>query len=262
MEQTLYFGGKRKSTETGISGITKLWSHRTQFDNDPETQFRGYIGRIWVNEHKVPDSDEELCLIDLDALREAHRDFVGNGGKQPARGATLEESYLLFMITLRTRAICMINIQQPIQPAGRIFHKAFLDPGLLVRSLRQALESRTFRSFIGRGLTGTAPLLRHELRASEEDWGSMYTVLTYDGETGHAITVCGWDPSTDSFIYHDPWPGISLLCAGNNVAGVSAYPYLSHLNERLWLIGHTDMERVIYAYTMPMRQWDYLLRDL
>lgn len=75
-----------------------------------------------------------------------------------------------------------------------------------------------------------------------------------DGNVGHVVTVVGWDSARSRFIYHDPWPGDSLLAAGNNQAGVAAMEEKSGD----WSVTREEMTKVIQAAFLFPSTWAQL----
>jgi hypothetical protein len=72
-------------------------------------------------------------------------------------------------------------------------------------------------------------------------------VLIHDGLAGHSITALAVDQDTNSIIYHDQWPGDSLLAPGQNAAGVRAKRFGS-----VWRVSAAELERVaIAAFILP-----------
>jgi hypothetical protein len=76
-------------------------------------------------------------------------------------------------------------------------------------------------------------------------------VCENDGRSGHSITLTGWDADRSRFLYHDPWPGDSLLATQNNIAGVSAQPE----GDRTWSITDAELRLVIVAAILFPRYW-------
>jgi hypothetical protein len=68
------------------------------------------------------------------------------------------------------------------------------------------------------------------------------------GHVVHLETV-----GDEETVYHDPWPGRSLLAAGNNEHGVAAQP--SDGPQRRWIIPTSDLERVAYASLVQPAVW-------
>ncbi|MCA1706121.1 MAG: hypothetical protein LC808_23815 [Actinobacteria bacterium] len=67
---------------------------------------------------------------------------------------------------------------------------------------------------------------------------------------GHTIHLQRFDG--DDVIYHDPWPGRSLLAEGNNRMNVRARP---ERDERLWRITTEELARIGYASLVEPAVW-------
>jgi hypothetical protein len=81
----------------------------------------------------------------------------------------------------------------------------------------------------------------------------------YDGDTGHAITLLGLDPATSSIVYYDPWPGQSLLSAGNTLANVSDVQCLTRKGQRLWMVKPAELQEIYFAVVVLMNTREELL---
>lgn len=264
MTQTIYFGGSKKRSTRVNGGEVRVQqrplrhhTQRTQFDPNPEAAFLAYLNKVWVHEHTVPQGGKELATFDIEAVQSDLLAFIASGRQLPKRGSTVEELYLGIQLALRTEMICLLSDIQPEQPTARIARKATLHPSILVKFVANGLESlaRKGLNFFEKASNG----IGLELRIRE--WPYPFFALTYDGETGHAITLLGLDSVTNSIVYYDPWPGQSLLSAGNNIAGVAAIPYLSRRGERLWLIKPIELQKVVYAVVLPTQIWQDCLSD-
>lgn len=90
------------------------------------------------------------------------------------------------------------------------------------------------------------PDMLRRLRRYFELGGGACTALVHDGRSGHAISVIESDH--DRFIYFDPWPGDSLLCRHQNVAGVDAQEY----GEDNWTVTEDELALVLVGvHVMP-----------
>jgi hypothetical protein len=81
----------------------------------------------------------------------------------------------------------------------------------------------------------------------------FFQTLVNDGRSGHAIKVVGTE-EPDRFVFHDPWPGRSLLCGENNTAGIDVEERADHK----WEISDGDLEKVIVAAFVQPRLWEAL----
>jgi hypothetical protein len=75
-------------------------------------------------------------------------------------------------------------------------------------------------------------------------------VLTGPGH-GHVIHL--ETVGDEETVYNDPWPGRSLLAAGNNKQGVAAQP--SDGPQRRWRIPTSELERIAYASLVEPAVW-------
>lgn len=268
MSDVLYFSGSSRAiaaiqhpdaTSTTLTHFTQS----TQADRTPQKDRLRYIHKVWVHENLVPDTDKELRALTDKQLDAEFQSYIEHtGGSLPKGGFTLEESYLGLQIASHTRCICLINDAQVPQPSARISRKAFLESHILVDFIVSALKSRLCKYYFGLGLGGSRSLVRlpTPLSAQYPTYiSSGYVALEYDGETAHCITLTGLDSKTGDVVYYDPWPGPSLLSVSENVAGVSAVPYICRYGERLWCISQSDLAKVIYAVMLPQQQWQDLM---
>src|SRR5262249_47706233 len=74
--------------------------------------------------------------------------------------------------------------------------------------------------------------------------------LHHDGRTGHCIALTDYDPTTEVFEYHDPWPGRSLLCEENNRRGVRAEP-----SGKRWKVRAGELARVLVGCFVSPFYW-------
>ncbi len=124
----------------------------------------------------------------------------------------------------------LVSSAQPGQPYERVVRKAFLAPAEITRALRLALQLH-----------------------------GPFMTLSFDGRTGHCILMRAEDRDTGDFLFHDPWPGRSLLCVENNEAGVDAR---LDPNGAGWLITPSDLEKVVFAVVMDTDVWEAIAADL
>ena len=120
---------------------------------------------------------------------------------------------------------CLLNGDLDVEDVARIPYRQALPPVDFVRALRACSE---------------AGLSRLEL--------PVY-VQTGRGR-GHTIHIDRFD--SGDVVYHDPWPGRSLLAEGNNGMNVRARP---EPDERLWRITTEELGRVAYASLVEPAVW-------
>jgi hypothetical protein len=162
------------------------------------------------------------------ALEAAYEKFatrpenVGIYADPKGKGATVEQAWLVFTL-LGVEPYCVLAHPVPQNQTARITR--------LVRS--------------------TARQLVDALQAIQRAAGKIQaSTLHYDGKTGHCITVQSYDQQRDRFVYHDPWPLKSLLCAENNIAGVDAQP-----EETNWSVTSAELEGVVFASFVLPHLW-------
>jgi hypothetical protein len=200
--------------------------------------FLQWVSTIWVERNRVPTSPEELAQFDMSSLIPEYHAYVDAGGHvDTEHGITLEQDWLAAQLPLREPFVCAINRLQPPTPCERITRKEFMDGGQISELMRWI-----YRVPLDAGA-------RVQLQNSE-----MLPTNVYDGDrVAHAITMIGIDAATSCFVYLDPWPGRSLLCAENNAAGVAAVPVPS--GERLWMLRPEEMEAVLFSVLVPLKLW-------
>lgn len=162
------------------------------------------------------------------ALEAAYEKFatlpenVGIYAAPKGKGATVEQSWLVFTL-FGIAPYCLLARPVPQSQVTRITH--------LVRYTARELIDALKKIQRGEG----------QINAS---------TLHYDGKTGHCITVVSYDEQRDRFIYQDPWPLKSLLCAENNMAGVDAQP-----EGKQWSVSADELERVVFASFVFPHMW-------
>ncbi len=96
-----------------------------------------------------------------------------------------------------------------------------------------------------------------DIQGQLQRWGIVvrdYFVLVSDGQAGHCLRVLGIARRTHDFVYWDPWPVGSFLESGKNAAGVGAIQVPN--GERFWLVSPQQLQRVIYAFFLPLAEWE------
>jgi hypothetical protein len=200
--------------------------------------FFQWVSTIWVERNRVPTSPEELAQFDIGSLIPEYHAYIGAGGRvDTEHGITLEQSWLMAQLPVREPFVCVINRLQPPTPCERITRKEFMDGRQIIELMRWV-----FRAPLDAGA-------RVQQQNSE-----MLPTNVYDGDrVAHAITTLGIDAATGSFVYYDPSPGRSLLCAENNAGGAAAAPVPS--GERLWMLKPKEMETVLFSVLVPLNLW-------
>ncbi len=117
---------------------------------------------------------------------------------------------------------------------------------LLARPLPTASTRR-----ISRLVNCRAAQVVDALKAIQAAEGAVNVSLAYhDGKTGHCIRITAYDVARDRFVYHDPWPGRSLLARENNPAGVDAQP-----DGTRWSVTAQELARVAFAAFVVPSHW-------
>src|SRR5215210_982766 len=143
----------------------------------------------------------------------------------PNKGATLEQAWRAQFALAGIQQVCLLATNgRPPRRTADIPQTVRLPPPQLVETL-----ARLFTA------SSTA----------------VQTFVLLDDRNGHCVVLLGHDPSTRSFVYHDPWPGRSLLCRENNAFGVAAEP----AEEGRWRITEAELGTVISAVFMFPTDW-------
>ena len=231
------------NTPIYFSGKTDI-NQQSQQAFSIDAMFQGFghfLGTIWVHKNEVPTNTQSLATFDPVSLIPEYKAFIANGGHVPThRGLTVEETWLTEQLFFREPLIVLLNHEQPPQPTQRVTRKTLLAPGDLIAFIQRAFLDLEDWQDIDQGQKRTF----------------SYTMLVFDGKSGHTVVLLSIDQNTGAFRYFDPWPGRSLLCRENNSAGVAAAPCPS--GKRLWLITPNDLKKVIYAVMMPQVHWERL----
>ncbi|MEU9287679.1 hypothetical protein AB0D57_23965 [Streptomyces sp. NPDC048275] len=158
----------------------------------------------------------EAAFIQLSSSAEG-RELYGD----PQRGATLEQTWRTFGLLSGVRPVCLLAAGRPEVPTAAIERVIAFPPAALVDLLARALITLDARGI---------------------------PVNVYDGRSGHCINLMAADD--DTVLFHDPWPGRSLLCHEQNAAGVDAVEH-----EYGWLITRADLGKVIFSAFLWPSVW-------
>lgn len=198
-----------------------------------------YVLTVWIPEHAVPTDPAAVRAYDPMTLYPFFLSYMQSGGTVDlGRGATLEDTWLGLQLLVQEPFTCLLSTDQPEQETARITRLRRLAPGAILHELARHVGPRV----------RARENVHAQLQRRAADGGPVH-VLTYDGETGHCIVVVATDPS-GHFVFFDPWPGASLLAAGENAAGVAAEPM--NADERYWRIAPADFARVLFAAFPPL----------
>jgi hypothetical protein len=215
----LYFGG---------TGTEATWMPEEEFLKT-EQAFLQYIATTWVHQNRVPTEPPELTRFELQVLWPAYHTFLDSGGKLETRGRSLEEEWLIFQLGLKSPITCLLNSAQPEQPVGKISRLRKIEAKEIWIEFKRWYDNPSF----------DRPLMPDVPAAI-----CPTSMLVYDGaEVAHVI--CAYSVWANELHFQDPWPGRSLLCEKNNVAGVRARK--SNLIEHGWRITAKEFYRVVFA---------------
>ncbi|WP_037834577.1 hypothetical protein, partial [Streptomyces sp. NRRL S-481] len=139
----------------------------------------------------------------------------------PQRGATLEQSWRTAGLLSGMHPVCLLAAGRPEVPTAAIERVIVFSPADLVDLLARALIARHARGI---------------------------AVHVYDGRSGHCINLVAADD--ESILFHDPWPGRSLLCRENNAAGVD----VAEQGNR-WVISRADLAKVVFSAFLWPSEW-------
>lgn len=190
---------------------------------DSDILFSG-IPQIPSSEVFQQASDKNPLWFKL--FEQAYKEFAAlpenKGVYAGSDGATLEQAWLVFTL-FGIEPQCVLVREMPVEAVARISTLTHLSAPELMELLKKLQAARG------------------ELNVS---------TLYYDGRTGHAIRLTAYHPDSDRFVYHDPWPLKSLLCAENNDAGIEAQPEGSR-----WSVTAAELEQVIFASFIFQTDW-------
>ena len=130
--------------------------------------------------------------------------------------------------------------------------------------VNEALTGRTYAALLNNKIMTPAdaklsavvpadPVTMEEIAVFLLETGrSFFEVIIFDGQKAHAIDLTGYDHTTNTVMYFDPWGKRSFLAAGSNHAGISA---MAHPTEkRRWLIKSDELGRVLYAIVLEFAE--------
>lgn len=196
-------------------------------------KFYHWVGTVWVNGPDVPTSAEELAGFDIASLIPEYHAYIAAGGQLDLEhGLSMQQNWLMAQLTAQATLVCVINTLQPPQPTDRITRIFNLNGDGIIEMLRQLFRAK--------------PDL-------------MMSAGVYDGDAiAHVITLQGV-AATGNILFHDPWPGRSLLCQENNSAGVSAE--LAPGESHVWMLPSGSMAAVIHYVLVPQPDLDAIIES-
>jgi hypothetical protein len=216
--QVIYFGGPEgKPSKDSSSPEASLPPDRWSSNHRME-MFLQWVGVRWVNSQaELPTSQNDLAGFDVSSLMPEFKRYLQTSDYRQdlRRGLTIEEMWLRDQLVLRREATVVFNREMPNQPMSRVTRQVGASATEISERSRAALRSH-------------CPV----------------SAAVYDSNFGHVITLNAYDSNTDRVLFHDPWPGRSLLCEEQNAAGVKA---LKDDNKNNWSITTKEFEKVVVA---------------
>ena len=200
-------------------------------ENNAEILFGGY----GPQPPKTPEFTRlEDCPRWFEVLEEAFfRLTSSDEGKRlygdPQKGATIEQAWRTSGIISGKWPVCLLSTEKPGVATGEI-------RPVIKMSSNELAEVLVEMS----GMSETA----------------AFQILYHDGYVGHSITLTGYDCEAARFIYHDPWPGDSLLCRDFNAAGIDAQRMGNY-----WSISVPELEKIIFAAFVYRSYWSEYLGE-
>jgi hypothetical protein len=193
---------------------------------EQRADFQAWVGTEWIYRPGVPE------FFRANQRDEVYRQFVIEHPtwRGVRRGMTPQELILSGQLVFGRPLSILLSSEQPTPDLRRVRHKELLEPADLVRSLLRVCwnENRWYQP---------------------ESLESRYGLLVHDGRTGHAVSVSHLRKESCDFVYFDPMPGRSMLCAENNAAGADAKAHEG--SPRWWDLSVGDLLKVIYALVIP-----------
>ncbi len=187
-----------------------------------------WVGTVWLAEHDGPTEEQDLATFDRLQLIPQLRESYPADPTRIDRAATLEEICLSYQFAFHQPVMALIAQPYASEPTGRITYKTVMRPHELLRLLH--------------------------MHYCVTQVATRLLCLTFDGVTGHAITIHGVDPTLDAFRFHDPWGARSLLCKENNHAGADARPAGEPM---VWLLSGPGLAQVTVAVFVPLSLWRF-----
>jgi hypothetical protein len=191
-----------------------------------------FITKVWVYEHPVPDTADELQRLDPGAWHAALTAYEAAGGTahRGTEGATLFETWAAHQLSEKRRYSVLLSESAATLPIDDIPRVALLTPSELA------------------GLLGDVLPIRDPAAPDRE---SEAPALMSLGRAGHVIRLRSRSATLDAIYYFDPWPGPSLLCDANNEIGVRAQ--LVQREPLRWSLTRAEFERAACALVIPTR---------
>jgi len=209
-----------------INTVRRVSLNKNKADEKNEILFGGY----GPSPPKIPEfKPGEGPPTDSTILQAAFSKFTSTDEQKklygdPQKGATLEQAWRTQGIFSGKWPVCLLAAGRPLVATNEINPLVKMNPKQLVDTLSDILT------------------MYHP---------SAAVIMYYDGNIGHAITLLRYDVDTSRFIYHDPWPGVSLLNKEYNAAGIDA----KRVDGQIWSITAIELEKVVFASFVFQNLW-------
>ncbi len=142
----------------------------------------------------------------------------------PQKGASIEQAWRTVVLISGIFQVCLLASGRPPVPTAAIPRTVLMTPEQLTDTLARLYAIRR---------------------------PAAAQIFIHDGKMGHCVTLFDFDPAASRFLYHDSWPGRSLLCAENNAAGVDAQP----TEDGQWTITTSELSTIIFACFLDPTLW-------
>jgi len=247
MKHPIYFGGAagaaQQTSEQPYSLSDKYVPLSSMDGAEIRQAFGWWLGIVYVNRGEsyqrpidwgIPAEEDPILVMDF------RNSYEAGDWKKLDRGLNVDELCLSSELTLGAKLMCIYHPDIDDGTLDRVERKRGFDAGDMA-----AFASDYFAFKAG------AP--RHGV-----------ITLVHDGQNGHCIVLLDADPKGALFAYHDPWPGRSILCAGENIAGVDAVSLGRRPMRRggpevnLWQITRQELESVVVSMVFLASDWEAL----
>ncbi len=248
MRQPIYFGGATgaasQTPEKPLVLSKKYIPLESMTTAERHQVFGLWLGIVYVNReesfHREPNwgtyAEEDPMLV-----WDFHKSYEAGDWKKLDRGLFVGEMCLSTELTNGAKLMCLFHPDVDDEPLGRMKRKRLSSPVDMAD-----MAARYF------ALKAGTP--RHGIIA----------MCTDDRESGHCVALLDADPAGELFAYADPWPGRSLYCEEENVAGVKAISLGRRPIRRggpevnLWQITREELESIVVALIFQAKDWEEL----
>lgn len=189
------------------------------------SRFARFVTKVWIYQNPVPDAANELLEFDVAGLRQPLHRYEADGGvlhRDGRVGGSLYETWAAHQLFEKRRYSVLLKessaASQPIDGIPRV------------------------------GLASSVELADHLIdrlpRAGEGNEADISALMDLGG-FGHVIRLRSRASDGASLQYWDTWPGPSLLCDGNNHAGIRAQ--LASQAPIRWSLTRSEFEFAVQA---------------